>query len=177
MRFTGVGGTLRRPWLGGMRGVMGVAALAAGLVLALSVMPACGSGCPTPEQRAYLEEVEDWSDRAEAATRNFARIAEEPGRRAEALIDEGWRRRLRRVLDEMNSANEEMRGVAPPSGTEELHRALVLYGEAVIEANELYWRGVLDIDAETLERSNARRREASRVLFGELLPAAESFCE
>ena len=56
MRFTGVGETLRRPWLGGMRGVVGVAALAAGLLLALSVMPGCGSGCPTPEQVAYLNE-------------------------------------------------------------------------------------------------------------------------
>ena len=79
MRFTGVDGTLRRPWLGGMRGVVGVAALAVGLVLALSVMPGCGSGCPTPEQRAYLNEAEDWADRNEAGYGDLQTILYEGG--------------------------------------------------------------------------------------------------
>ena len=80
MRFTGVGGTLRRPWLGGMRGVVGVVALAAGLLLALAVMPGCSLGCPTPEERTYLDAVVEWSERTPAVRRDSVTILREGGR-------------------------------------------------------------------------------------------------
>ena len=155
---------------------MGVAALAAGLLLALSVMPGCGSGCPTPEQRAYLEEVEDWSERSKTATRDFYLIVEEIGSRPETLIDEGWRGRLKRTFDELNSGHRDIIAIEPPAGAEETHRALVQAGLTYIEANEMFWQGVLDVDAETLDRSNARRREAIR-LMEELIQVIERFCK
>ena len=177
MRFTGVGGTLRRPWLGGMRGVVGVAALAAGLLLALSMMPGCSLGCPTPEQRAYLNEVGEWSDRAEAASRDLHTVLEELESRPEAFIDDEWRRRLKRAMDDWDSAGKEMMAIGSPPGTEELHRVLVQTSRAYSEANEMLWQGVLDVDAKTIDKSNETRAEANRLLFEELLPTAERFCE
>ncbi len=176
MRFTGVGGTLRRPWLGGIRGVVGVAALAAGLLLGLSVMPGCGSGCPTPEQAAYLKEVESWAARSKAGIEDMRTILTEVEVRPEALIDEGWRRRLKRVLDELNRGHEEMMNVEVPTGADETHRAVVRVTEERIEANELFWQGVLDVDAELLRRSNDSRRESIH-LIEDLAAAGERFCE
>ena len=176
MRFTGVGGTLRRPWLGGMRGVMGVAALAAGLVLALTVMPACGSGCPTPEQAAYLNEAAEWGERTIAANEGLVTISLEAGNHPEALLDEGWRRRLKRVLDEMNFNHEAMIDLEVPAGVGEVHRAVLRAAQAYIEANELLWQGVLDVDAELIGKSNERRRESTR-LVEEATVAVERLCE
>ena len=162
---------------GGMRGVVGVVALAAGLVLAVTVMPGCGSGCPTPDQRTYLEEVEDWAERSEAANRDLQTVVTELGSRPEAFIDEEWRRRLKRTLDELNSDYEAIIDVEVPAGAEALHGTLVRTLQGYIKANELLWRGVLDVDAKTIDRSNETRGEANRLLFEELLPTAERFCE
>ena len=182
MRFGRVRGTARRgpAWFDRltMHGrAVGLAALAAGVVLALAAMPGCGAGCPTPEQAAYLEEVKDWSDRAESATRDFAGIIKEPERRPETLLEEGWRRRLKRAMDDMNSANEEIIGVDPPAGAEDVHRALVRVAEATSESSELLWQGVLAVDVELLGRALERSLESNRLLFEELLPAAENFCK
>ena len=160
-----------------MRRLAVVAALAAGLVLALAAMPGCSLGCPTPEQRTYLEAVESWSDGAEAANRDLVTVLQEVGSRPEALIDEGWRRRLKRALDDWDSANEKMIVVDPAPGAEGLHRVLVRTLRAYDEAHEMLWQGVLHVDARLIDRSNDRSREANRLLFEELLPAAESFCE
>ena len=176
MRFTGVGETLRRPWLGGMRGVVGVAALAAGLLLALSVMPGCGSGCPTPEEQTYLREGEEWSDRSEAASRELRAILEEVGGRSEVFLDEGWRRRLKRVLDELTSAQEAIVDIEVPPRAEEVHRALVEVAEAYIEGSELLWRGVIEVDAETIYRGYDKYGEGNRLLE-EATAIAERFCE
>ena len=159
-----------------MRRLAVVAALAAGLVLVLAAMLGCGSDCPTPEQAAYFRKAEDWTERYQETSRDLVSIANEGGSRPELILDEGWRRRLRRVLDDMNSANEEMIVVQPPSGTEEVHRLVVRVAEETIEVNEMLWRGVLDVDGQLIGRSNERRRESAR-LAEELLLAVERFCE
>ena len=159
-----------------MRRLAVVAVLAAGLLLALSFGSGCGSGCPTPEQEAYFKKAEDWADKSEAGHGDLQTILYEAGSRPEALIDEGWRRRLRRVLDELNSDHREIMAVEPPAGTEQVHRLVVRVSEAVIEANELVWQSVLDIDAELLRRSGERRNEALP-LMEEGIRVMERFCE
>ena len=162
---------------GGMRGVIRLAVLAAGLVLALTVMPGCGSGCPTPEERTYLEAMVDWSEKSVAGSEEMFPILQEGGRRSGALIDEDWRRRLKRVLDELTSAQEAIINVEVPSSrAEESHRAVVRVAEAVIEGNELLWQGVLDVDAETLQRG-LDKYEESNLLIEEATETGERFCE
>ncbi|MCY3801111.1 MAG: hypothetical protein OXG46_06000 [Chloroflexi bacterium] len=63
----------------GLRRLGVVAALAVAVLLALAVMPGCGSDCPTPEQKAYLNEAEEWSDRSEAASGELTTILLEGG--------------------------------------------------------------------------------------------------
>ncbi|MCY3801112.1 MAG: hypothetical protein OXG46_06005 [Chloroflexi bacterium] len=92
------------------------------------------------------------------------------------MLDDGWRQRLKRVLDELNRGHEEMMNVEVPAGAEETHRAVVRVAEKAMESNELLWRGVLDVDAETLKRSLERLQEASRLLE-ELVTTIERFCE
>ena len=156
--------------------MVGVVALAVGLLLALSVMPGCGSGCPTPEERTYLNALEDWSERTIAANEDLVTISLEAGNHPEALLDEGWRRRLKRVLDEMNFNHEAMIDLEVPAGVGGVHRAVLRAARAYIEANELLWQGVLDVDAELIGESNERRRESTR-LVQELITAIERFCE
>ncbi|MCY3801118.1 MAG: hypothetical protein OXG46_06035 [Chloroflexi bacterium] len=160
----------------GLRRLGVVAALAAGVALALAAMPGCGSDCPTPEQRAYLNEAEDWADRTEAGYGDLLTIMGEVPSRPEALIDEEWRRRLRRVLDEVDAANREMAALEPPAGAEEVHRLVVGVSEATIEANELLWQGVLAVDAETINRS-IERRDKALPLIEEGIRVMERFCE
>ena len=155
---------LRGPGLGGMRGVAGLVALAAGLLLALAVMPGCGSGCPTPEQAAYLNEVENWADRSESTAGAFRELVEEVRSDSTAILDEGWRRRLRHVLDKSSSNHETMVNVEAPTGTQEVHGAVARVARTDIEANELYWQGVLNLDADVLTKSNERRWEAMHLL-------------
>ena len=162
--------------IGGMRRLAVVAALAVVVLLALAAMPGCGSGCPTPEQRTYLKQAEEWADRTEAASRDVAEITGEVGNRPESLLDQGWQGRLKQALDDMNSANEEMMLVNAPSGTEDVHGLLVRVAETAIEANELLWQGVLDVDAETLKRAISRIEEATR-LGEEVVTSVERFCE
>ena len=176
MRFTGVGGTLRRPWLGGMRGVIGLAALAAGLLLVVSVMPGCGDTCPTPEQKAYLNEVEDWTEVSVSGMRDMQTILGEVETRPEALIDEGWRLRLKRVLDDMNFNHEAMINVKAALGTDEVRDATVRVAETAIQTNELLWEGVVDVDVEVLQRARESQRDVNR-LAEELLGVAERFCQ
>ncbi|MCY4108981.1 MAG: hypothetical protein OXG11_08135 [Chloroflexi bacterium] len=162
--------------LSGWRRLAVLAALAAAVVLALAAMPGCGSGCPTPEQRAYLRAGEDWADRSKAGHEELQEILYEGGSRQGALIDEDWRRRLRRALDEVDAANREMAAREPPAGTEEVHRLMVRVSEAFIEANELLWQGVLAVDAETIDRS-AERRNETIPLMEEGIRVMERFCE
>ena len=153
-----------------------MAALAAGLVVALAVMSGCSLGCPTPEQRAYLNEAEDWSERTIAANEDLVAISLEAGSRPEALVDESWRRRLKRVLDEMNFNHQEMIDLEVPTGAAGVHRAVLRAARTYVEANELLWQGVLGVDAELIDESNERRRESTR-LVEEATIAVERLCE
>ena len=177
LKLIGVGKELGGLLFGGMRGAVGVAALAAGLLLALSLGSGCSLGCPTPEERTYLNEAEKWSARSEAASRELRAILEEVGGRSEVFLDEGWRRRLKRALDELTSAQEAIVNIeAPPLRAEEMHRALVEGAEAYIEGSELLWRGVVEVDAETISRGYDKYREGNR-MFEETIAVIERFCE
>ncbi len=160
----------------GLRRLGVVAALAAGVVVALAAMPGCGSDCPTPEQAAYLTEVEDWTEASVSGMRDMQTILGEVESRPEALIDEGWRLRLKRVLDEMNSNHEAMVNVEAAPGTGEVRDSTVRVAEAAIQTNELLWIGVVDVDVEVLQRARESQREVNR-LAEELLQVAERFCE
>ena len=154
-----------------------VAALAAGMLLALAAIPGCSLGCPTPEERAYLNAGEEWADRSEAATRELRAILDEVGGRSEVFLDEGWRRRLKRTLDELTSAQEAIVNIEAPSlRAEEVHRALVRIAEAYIEGSELLWRGVVEVDAETISRGYDKYGEGNRLLE-ETTSIVERFCE
>ena len=160
----------------GVRRLAVVAALAAGLLLALSVMPGCGLGCPTLEQAAYFEKAEDWTERSKSAADAFQAMADEIRAGSATVVDEGWRRRLKRVLDESNSNHEAMINVNVPGGLDEVHSAVIQVARTDMESNELYWQGVLDVDAETLNRANARRWEAYSLLE-QAGAIVERFCE
>lgn len=176
LKLIGVGRELRGPVFGGMRGVMRVVALAAGLVLAVTVMPGCGSGCPTPEQKAYLNEVGDWAENSKVGIEDMRTILKEVESRPEALIDEDWRHRLKRVLDDMNSKHETMINVKAAPGTGEVRDAADRVAEAAIQTNELLWEGVVDVDAEVLRRALESQSEATH-LVEELVRVVDRFCE
>ena len=159
-----------------MRRLAVVAALAAGLLLVLSFGSGCSLGCPTPEERTYLEAGENWSERTIEATEDLRTILREGGRRSGALIDEGWQRRLKRVLDELTSAQEAIINVEVPARGEETHRTLVRIAESYIEGSKLLWQGVLDVDAETLQRG-LDKYEESNLLAEEATEVVERFCE
>ncbi|MCY4109312.1 MAG: hypothetical protein OXG11_09820 [Chloroflexi bacterium] len=160
--------------ISGLRRLAVVAALAAGVVLALSVMPACSLFCTT-EQDDYLGQVEDWADSTTGALTDLQAILYEVDRQQGTSLDDGWRRRLKRVMDELIAADEEMMNVEVPAGAEEAHRVLVRLGRTHIEALELLWQGVRDEDTEALLRAYERQLEATR-LVNELLEAAERIC-
>ena len=162
--------------ISGLRRLAVVAALAAGMALALAVMPGCGSDCPTPEQRAYLNEAENWTDRAEAASEELTTMLQEGGSRPELTLEDEWRQRLKRILDESTSNHQVMIDTDPAPGAEEVHRAIVRVAETVIESNELLWQGVLDVDVETLKRSIERLQEATRLLE-EVGAATKRLCQ
>ena len=158
----------------GLRRLAGVAVLVAGVVLALSVMPACSLFCTT-EQDAYLGQVEDWAERTTGTLADLEAILYEVGRQQETSSDGEWRRRLKRVLDELISADEEMMNVEAPAGAEEAHRVLVRLGQTHIEALELLWQGVRDEDTEALLKAYERQLAATR-LVEEVVEAAERIC-
>ncbi|MCY4108982.1 MAG: hypothetical protein OXG11_08140 [Chloroflexi bacterium] len=162
--------------ISGLRRLAVVAALAAGVALALAAMPGCGSDCPTPEQQIYLNAGEEWADRSEAGYKDLEAILGELETRPEALIDEEWRRRLKRILDELNRGHEEMMNVEVPAGTQETHRVLVRALETFIEAHELFWGGVLDVDAELIGKAIPKIEEGTR-LMEEAIQVVERFCE
>ena len=151
-------------------------ALAAGLLLGLSVMPACSLLCPTPEQEAYFDEAGDWGERTADASRDLQDILFELDSRTGTLLDDGWRRRLKRTLDESTSGHQEIMNVEVPAGAEDMHRAVVRVAELAIETNELLWQGVRDENVEALLRAHGRYLEVNRRI-DELLRVAESFCE
>ena len=156
--------------------MVGVVALAVGLVLGLAAMPGCSLGCPTPEEQTYLDAMVDWSERTLAGRKDSVPILREGGDRPERILEEGWRRRLKRVLDELTSAQEAIINVEVPARGEESHRIVVRIAEAYIEANELLWQGVLDVDAETIQRGLDKYGEGV-LLLEEATAAGERFCE
>ena len=92
-------------------------------------------------------------------------------------MNDGWRQRLKRVLDELISAQEAIINVEVPSSrAEESHRAVVRVAKAYIEATELLWQGVLDVDAETIQRGLDKYDEGIS-LIDEVVAAGERFCE
>ena len=157
-----------------MRGAVGLVALAVGLLM-FTLGSSCGETCPTAEQRTYLKEVEDWTKSAQAANEELIAITKEAAIRRERYLDEEWRLRLKHVLDEIDSVNQEMMSVKVPAGAQEMHRLLVRGLEATFEANELFLQGVLAVDIELMDRSNVRRIESVR-LFREVPPISD-FCE
>ena len=159
-----------------MRRLAVVAAVALGLALALAAMPGCGLGCPTPEQAAYFERAEEWADRSETGLEDMQTVIGEVETRPELILDEGWRGRLKRVLDELASGHEAMIDVEVPAGVEEIHRSVVRGARKFIEADELFWQGVLDVDAETIDRGNETFWEAAR-LMEDVIPIVERFCD
>ena len=160
-----------------MRRLAVVAAVAAGLVLALSVMPGCSLGCPTPEEQVFLDAMVDWGERTAAGGEDQFPILQEGGARPELVMNEGWRQRLKRVLDELTSAQEAIINVEVPSPrAEEVHRPVVRIAETIIEANELLWQSVLAVDAETLQRA-LDKYEESNPLIEEATAAGRRFCE
>ena len=162
---------------GGARQLAVVAALAVGLVLALAAMPGCSLGCPTPEEQIFLDAMVDWGERTATGGEEMFPILQEGGRRSGALIDEGWRRRLKGVLDELTYAQEAIINVEVPSSrAEESHRAVVQVAETIIEASELLWQGVLAVDAETLQRG-LDKYEESNPLIEEATETGKRFCE
>ena len=161
--------------ISGMRRLAVVAALAVGLLLGLAAMPGCGSGCPTPEQAAYFEKAEDWAKSTEAGHVDLQTILGEVETRTELVLDEGWRGRLKRTLDELDSDQRDITAMEP-AGTEEVHRLVLRVAEATIEANELMWQSVQIVDPELLKRSSDRRNEAIP-LMEEGIRVMERFCE
>lgn len=161
----------------GLRRLAVVAALAAGLLVALAVTAGCSLGCPTPEERTYLDAVVDWAERTLALRKDSVRILREGGARPELVLNEGWRQRVKRVLDELISAQEAIIDVEVPSSrAEESHRAVVRVAEVYIEATELVWQSVLDVNAETLQ-TGLDKYDDVLPLLEEATATGERFCE
>ena len=160
-----------------MRRLAMMAALAAGLLLVLSATPACSLGCPTPEERTYLDAMVDWSARTAAGRKDSVRILREGGSRPELILNDGWRRRVKRVLDGLIFTQEAIINVEVPSSrAEESHRLVVRVAEAYVEGSELVWQSVLDVDAETLQ-SGLDKYDEVIPLLEEATAAGERFCE
>ena len=162
--------------ISGLRRLAVVGALAAGLLLALSMMPGCSLGCPTPEQEAYFKKAEEWAERSGRAFGELRTILLEGGDRPELVLDEGYRRRLKRILDESTSNHQAMIDVDVSPGAEEVHSAVVRAVRTFIEANELLWQGVMDVDVETMQRGGEKLIEGTRLLE-EATAMVKRFCE
>ena len=160
----------------GLRRLAVVAALAAGSLLALAVMPGCGLDCPTPEQKAYLNEAEEWAERTEAGMGELHTLLGEVESRPELVLDEGWRGRLKRVLDELNYGHEEMMNVKVPAGVGEVHRAVVRVAETAMDANELLWQGAVEVNAELTYEAAAKMNEGTHLLE-EVGAATKRLCQ
>ncbi len=158
-----------------MIGVAGLVALAVGLLM-FPLGSACGETCPTPEQLAYFDKQHDAMSRFLAANSESIVVMRELDTSQELFYDEGWRRRLKRSLDEENFALEERKHFKAPPGTERVHNVFVRISDMHIEANEMLWEGILADDPNTINQSTAIRTEATR-LTGELETLLEIFCE
>ena len=61
-------------------------------------------------------------------------------------------------------------------GAEEVHSAVVRAVRTFIEANELLWQGVMDVDVETMQRGGEKLIEGTRLLE-EATAMVKRFCE
>ena len=158
-----------------MIGVAGLVALAVGLLM-FPLGSSCGETCPTWEQLAYFEKQAEAGVRFGTANYELLAVVRELDTSQALFYDEGWRRRLRRSLDEVNAISAERRNFKPPPGAERLHSEWIRTAGMYIEANEMGWEGILADDADMINQSNARRAEANR-LSEELAEAFAAFCE
>ncbi len=64
----------------------------------------------------------------------------------ENIVNEQWRNRLRRALDEIDAAADDLAGHAPASGTENIHDLEVQAATSMRRATRLVWQGAVEVD-------------------------------
>ena len=121
--------------------------------------------CPTPSERAYLTRLVEVMDPAATAYSELGRLNLEAGNNALLFFDDTWKLEVVVQLALIQSAADGTRELTAPPSLASIHRHNLQIASAMQDGNDLYTKGIDNLDADLIEAASLRINDVTTLAY------------
>ena len=120
--------------------------------------------CPTPSERAYFARLVEIMDPAETAYSEFARLNLEASNNLLLFFDTTWKLEVVVQLALIQSVADGIRELTAPPSLASIHQHTLQIASAMQDTNDLYAKGIDNIDVDLLQAASLRMDDVTTLL-------------
>ena len=120
--------------------------------------------CPTPSERAYFTRFGEVITPAATVYNEFGRLNVEATNNMLLLFDDTWKMEVVVQLASIQSVVDGIRELTAPPSLASIHRHNLQIASAMEDGNDLYAKGIDNIDADLIEAATLRMGDANTLL-------------
>ena len=132
--------------------------------------------CPTPSERAYFTRFAEVIYPAATAYTEFGRLNIEAGNNVLLFFDDTWKLEVGVQLASIQSVADGIRELTAPPSLASIHRHNLQMASAMQDGNDLYAKGIDNIDADLLAAAS-RRIDDVNTLLEEAMAKMQAHCQ
>ena len=120
--------------------------------------------CPTPSERAYFTRFVEVMDPAGTAYSELGRLSIEAGNNVLLFFDDAWKLEVVVQLALIQSAADGIRELTAPPSLASIHRHNLQIASAMQDGNDLYAKGIDNLDADLIGAASLRMDDVTTLL-------------
>ena len=120
--------------------------------------------CPTPSERAYFTRLAEVIYPAATAYGEFGRLNIEAGNNVLLFFDDTWQLEVVVQLASIQSVTDGIRELTAPPSLASIHRHNLQIASAMQDGNDLYAKGIDNLDADLISAASLRMDDVNTLL-------------
>ena len=132
--------------------------------------------CPTPSERAYFTRLVEVMDPAATAYGEFGRLNLEAGDNVLLLLDDAWKLEVIVQLALIQSVADGITELTAPPSLASIHRHNLQMASAMQDGNDLYAKGIDNIDGDLIAAATLRMDDVN-TLLEEVVVKMQAHCQ
>ena len=131
--------------------------------------------CPTPSERAYFARLGEIIVPLSTTYGEFGRLNQEASNNVLLIYDDAWKLEVFVQLALIQSAADSIKELTAPPSLASIHRHNLQMASAMQDGNDLYAKGIDNIDADLLEAALLRMDDVNK-LINEGTAKLQAYC-
>ena len=132
--------------------------------------------CPTPSERAYFARLVEIIDLAPTAYGELGRLNQEASNNVLLIFDDAWKLEVVVQLASIQIAADGIRELTAPPSLASIHRHNLQIASAMQDGNDLYAKGLDNLDVDLIEAAFLRVDDVTRLTY-EGAAMLQAYCQ